>query len=625
MNSTEHTSARRNNVLLGYSYNTTLVSTTLTAIAPLLTTLADGLCSGNLLGADAFNAVNTVMPLVNAVSVLTLICNIGGSVIAARHIASGNKEKADKIYTVSLTSSVCVALLCTLFLDFNLDAVSAFLCPGEEGMAQARQYLSIMLAYFLFVPFCTTLSSFFSVEGHPEVVTRSVIISNAINVILDIVFIAVMGWGIEGAAWSTVISGVVNLAIYFAHLLKGKSTYHFTVKAFDSEFWATLGSNLKQGFGFNIFYIVINLFVLYSNTLISHSLGMVALSQFGLCIQLESVTFGVVVGITMAGISHICRMQGECDTDGIKFVISRCLKFVLIFYGFLALIMSLFPGLILTCFGMNTPGMAEACRIPFICFAVFYLCFAFLAVYSTVAMQMNGHIGGKIFFIFGIGILTALNMLAWSKVSPDKLWIGFVTGSIPMLIGALCYAYSFHHRNKAITRFTFLDTFPVRVRFDFSMDYKLTKMDKLMHELRIFSQVCQIPEFIFDHIKYCCAELCESVAQKRLKRNIQSFDLSFIETEKSFRLIIKDNGTPDNTLDYDTELSEKLTETFSIPSQRDTRLYLIHKMSNHIEYNYVFGMNITILDWDCASSSDPGQAAAYPQQHPAHQQSHPQE
>ena len=91
----------RNNSLLGFSYRMTLISTTLTAIAPLITTLVDGLCTGNLLGAAAFNAINTVMPLVNAVSVLTLICNMGGSVLAAKQIACGNKEQANRIFASS--------------------------------------------------------------------------------------------------------------------------------------------------------------------------------------------------------------------------------------------------------------------------------------------------------------------------------------------------------------------------------------------------------------------------------------------------------------------------------------------------------------------------------------------
>lgn len=589
---------RRNNSLLGFSYRTTLISTTLTAIAPLITTLVDGLCTGNLLGADAFNAINTVMPLVNAVSVLTLICNMGGSVLAAKQLAIGNREQANKIFSISISSAVMVVLIAIFAILSDLDGISHFLCPGELGAANVKIYLGICLLYFLFVPFNTTLSNFISVEGHPEIVTRSVIVANTVNVILDLVFIAVFHWGIAGAAWSTVISGMANLGLYVPYFLKGKSAYRFSWKAFGSGCGKLLGQNLKQGFGFNIIYIVINLFVLFCNTLISNSLGSVALSQFGLCIQLESVTFGIVVGICIAGISQITRMQGEHDNDGIRFVINRCLKIVTIFFSILMLVLVFFPGLILSCFGMNTPEMVATCRMPLGCFGVFYLCFAFLAVYSTIVMQLMGHVGGKIFFIFGIGIFTALNMLAWSVVSPEKLWLGFITGSIPMVIAALAYAYSFHRRNKAFTRFTMLDTIPVHVRFDYSMDFELTRMDKLLKELEIFTDVCQLPNHIIEHIKYCCIELCDSIGEKRLRSNINYFDLSFIETDNGFRLIIKDNGTPDNPLEYDSKFAENIKKPNYTPTERDTRLYLIHNLSDSIEYNYVFGLNITTLDWN---------------------------
>lgn len=599
MNPTDY-NGRRNNSLLGYSYRSTLISTVLTAIAPLVTTLVDGLCTGNILGTDAFNAVNTVMPLVNAVSVLTLICNMGGSVLAARQLACGNREGANRIFSISLASAVAIVLVTILLVSTNLDSVSTFLCPDKAGALQVRIYLGILLGYFLFVPFCTTLSNFISVEGHPELVTRAVIVANAINVILDIVFIAYLDWGIAGAAWSTVISGIVNICVYVPHFLKGRSSYRFVRSAFNSKGWAILGQNLKQGFGFNIFYIVINLFVLYCNTLISHTLGVQALSLFGLCIQIESVTFGVVVGTCIAGISHICRLQGEFDNDGILFVMGRCITITLVFYGILALILLLCPQFILWCFGMNTPEMHAACRVPFVCFGVFYLCFTFLATYSTVVMQLMGHVGSKVFFIFGTGILTALSMLLWSLASAPKLWFGFITGSIPMVVGALFYAYSFHRKDKSMTRFTMLDTIPVHVRFDFSMDFRLTRMDSMLHDLKVFTEACQLPQHILEHINYCCVELCNSIGEKRMRKHIEFFDLSFIETGKSFRFIIKDNGTPDNPLEYDSHLEERIRQSDYVPSERDTRLHIVNRLSDRISYNYIFGMNITILEWDKA-------------------------
>ena len=79
----------RNSYLIDKAYRLTLVSVTLTALAPLIATLVDGLFSSNLLGNDAFIAVSVVLPLVNAVSVLTMICERGGAVLAAGQLAKG--------------------------------------------------------------------------------------------------------------------------------------------------------------------------------------------------------------------------------------------------------------------------------------------------------------------------------------------------------------------------------------------------------------------------------------------------------------------------------------------------------------------------------------------------------
>ena len=86
----------RNSYLIDKAYRLTLVSVTLTALAPLIATLVDGLFSSNLLGNDAFISVSVALPLVNAVSVLTMKCERGGSVLAAGQLAKGNRDKANR-------------------------------------------------------------------------------------------------------------------------------------------------------------------------------------------------------------------------------------------------------------------------------------------------------------------------------------------------------------------------------------------------------------------------------------------------------------------------------------------------------------------------------------------------
>lgn len=135
----------RNSYLIDKTYRLTLVSVTLTALAPLIATLVDGLFSSNLLGNDAFIAVSVSLPIVNAVSVLTMICERGGAVLAAGQLAKGNREKANRIYTVSFVSPMLVAVIAAVGIWINLDSIAFGLTGSTESAAYAREYLQVIV------------------------------------------------------------------------------------------------------------------------------------------------------------------------------------------------------------------------------------------------------------------------------------------------------------------------------------------------------------------------------------------------------------------------------------------------------------------------------------------------
>lgn len=138
---TMNISKYRNSYLIDKTYRLTLMSVTLTALAPLIATLVDGLFSSNLLGNDAFISVSVALPLVNAVSVLTMICERGGSVLAAGQLAKGNHDKANRIYSVAFVSAMLVAVVAAVGIWINLDSISLGLTGRPESAAYAREYL----------------------------------------------------------------------------------------------------------------------------------------------------------------------------------------------------------------------------------------------------------------------------------------------------------------------------------------------------------------------------------------------------------------------------------------------------------------------------------------------------
>lgn len=174
---------------------------------------------------------------------------------------------------------------------------------------------------------------------------------SAANVVLDILFISVLGMGIRGAAWGTVVSGLINLMLISPYFLRGKSQCR--PARLQGDIGAILKENLKHGFGFNVFFIVVNAFMLLGNALVLKVAGHDGLTLFDVCLQIQSATFSVVIGLCMAGISHINYLRAAGDINGQLRIMRNTSTIVVGFYGVLLVLLMVAPQFFLWCFGLD--------------------------------------------------------------------------------------------------------------------------------------------------------------------------------------------------------------------------------------------------------------------------------
>lgn len=585
---------RTSKKLLNYTLSVTLLSTVLTAAAPLAATFVDGVFVGNLLGADAFNAINITLPISNFITVLTLICSMGGSVLAAKSLAFQDVTKARKIYTISACSAFAVAALSSLLLLVFMDDFAAFVCPHAGSVGYLKDYLYVMLLYFLCVPLNSTLNNFVSQEGYPNLTTRIVLMSNIVNILLDIVFIYYLDMGIGGAAWATVISGVLNAVSYIPHFAKGRSQY--TLVPLNIADTDILRQSLIQGVAFNVFYIMINTLVFFSNKLIMDVLGASGMQVYGVCLQIQSFTFCIAVGASIAGIAQVNRLMGESLSELVAYVIAILIRFTALCFVTLLVVMTLFSAPIATLFGLTDPAVIDGCRIPFFCFFVFYLCFTILAVYTTISFQLMGHVGAKFFFIFGTGFVVYGFMRAFSIVSPDMLWWGFPVGGLLMLTLAFCFGYVLHRKQRSLTLFTLVDRMPAEIIMQYTLDQECKRLPQMMNELHTFTEMCELPEATFRGMELCCTEYCEHLQNSRLPYVASTIDVIFRQLPEGICMIIESAGAP-NSIVIDQEQKDKLMDRATDLTQDEIRQLILDGIPSTLKYRYMFGLNVTTMTW----------------------------
>lgn len=564
----------RNSYLIDKSYRLTLLSVTLTALAPLIATLVDGLFSSNLLGNDAFIAVSVVLPLVNAVSVLTMICERGGAVLAAGQLAKGNRDRANRIYTAALALAVLVAVIAAAGIWINRDSISLGLTGRPESAAYAREYLQVIVIYLLILPLNNTFNDFATQEGFPQLTTRAVITGSVVNVVLDILFIGVLGMGISGAAWGTVISGLINLALISPYFLKGKS--QFRLARPQGDLGAIIGENLKHGFGFNVYFIVVNTFMLLGNALVLKVAGHDGLTLFDVCLQIQSATFSVVMGLTMAGVSLVTYMRAIGDSDGLQRIMNNTFSILVEFYGVLLLLLVAVPQFFLWCFGLDGIDLAMARRV-FTCFGIYYFCFCVVAVYVTVVLQLAGHVAAKIVLVFAMGIIAYLSMLGLSKVSADAMWLGLIVGGVPILVASLAYGYWEHRKHPSYTMFSMVDKMPSYIKFECSIDYDQHNFDEMKKKMKLFADTCEMSDEMSSKM-YSTIQTLFNNAQERRSSQLKYLDISLCELDDGIQMTIKDCGRPFDPVHNGMDAA-------SVGARSAT-------------YRYMFTMNVTTIVWN---------------------------
>ncbi|MBQ0123256.1 MAG: polysaccharide biosynthesis C-terminal domain-containing protein [Bacteroidales bacterium] len=581
------------NKLINHSLFFVLISTVFTAAAPLIAVFVDGVFTSNLLGKDAFNAINLVLPISNLVMVLTLICNMGGSLFAARAMAVGDHETQNKYFTASLVASVAVAWLAIAVIGLGIDRISTRLCPIETGAVYFKDYLSVMLVYFVFLPFATTFNNMVQMEGYPKLATQIVIAANIVNVILDYVFIVVLHWGIKGAAWATVASGLINVVLYLPYFARGRSSYR--LKKLMLKDGPIFKKMFIHGVGFNIFYIMTNLLLLMTNKLILSRLGSDGMLIYGVCTQIQSLTFCVVVGMNIGGIAEITALSGEHDINGVKYTFRKITAANAVFYLLLLLLMAIAPALVASCFGIKDPDILSECRFPFTCYCIYYLCFAMIAVHTTLSYQLNGHVGAKAFYVFGLGIVVYLLMLALSFFSTRLMWLAFPVGGITMLMATLSFGYRRYLKDRNLTTFSLFNRYPDDVRVNCTVDYAGKDMPEMLRALEVFQDVCELKKETRYFIEMCAREFCDEITSRRPPLFNDVFNVSFSYRDDEFVMTFKNPGAPFQ-MKLDPEEMNVIRNTDDI-SVEDIRKLIINGLPDSISFNYQFGLNVTQFHW----------------------------
>ena len=193
--------------------------------------VVDGIFVSNCVGSDSFAAVNLIMPVLMILGSIGFMIGTGGSALVSKTMGEGEKEKANKYFSMLIYFFVISGFILTIIGIIFIKPISCLL--GAEGnilndcVLYGKTLLIALIAFML----QNCFQSFLVVAEKPQIGLIISICVGLTNMALDFLFIYVFKMGVFGAALATGISQIIGGIIPFIYFISKNNSPLKLVKA----------------------------------------------------------------------------------------------------------------------------------------------------------------------------------------------------------------------------------------------------------------------------------------------------------------------------------------------------------------------------------------------------------
>lgn len=296
--------------------------------------IADTLIVGQVLGRDALAAVGSAYTLMTFLTSIFLGLCMGSGALFSIYQGCGNNASLKS----SIFHAFCLIMSVTVVINIAVYAfirpIMLFLRVPDEVYAGMRLYLLIVFAG---IP-ATSLYNFFSCMlralGNSSAPLIFLAVSAVLNIALDMLFVAVLPFGIGGAALATVIAQYVSgigIAVYVLikcrSFLPGKSDRHFSAAILKEILNLSSLTCLQQS--------VMNFGILMVQGLVN-SFGTVVMAAFAAAVKIDTFAYLPVQDFGNAYSTFVAQNFGAGEQERIR----RGTKTAFVMSGIFSLIIS---------------------------------------------------------------------------------------------------------------------------------------------------------------------------------------------------------------------------------------------------------------------------------------------
>lgn len=172
--------------------------------------VVDGLFVSNFVGKTALASINLILPFLMGLSALGFMIGTGGSAIVAKTLGEGDPKRANAYFSMLVYVTAIGGIILALLGMLLVPSVASLL--GAEGELLSNCILYGRINFISLPAFMlqNVFQSFFVTAEKPKLGLAVIITAGVTNMILDLLFVGILGFGLPGAAVATVCGEMVG-------------------------------------------------------------------------------------------------------------------------------------------------------------------------------------------------------------------------------------------------------------------------------------------------------------------------------------------------------------------------------------------------------------------------------
>ncbi|WP_302962100.1 MATE family efflux transporter [uncultured Adlercreutzia sp.] len=418
-----------------------LIKFTLPTIAMMIFTscytIVDGFFVSNFAGKTALAAVNLIFPAVMILASVGMMVGTGGSALVAKTLGEGDRPRARRHFSLLVIFAFAVGSVLAVGGWFFMEPTSHLLGATGPMAAQATLYGRMMMISMPFFILQYAFQSFFVTAGKPNYGFYVIVAAGVANILLDLLFVGVFGWGLVGAALATNIGELIGGGVPLVYFARKRSTHLYFVRPHLR--WPVIGKACLNGSSEMVTNIAMSLVGILFNWQLLRFIGEDGVAAYGVIMYTAMIFSAVFMGYSIGSSPLMSFQFGAQNHTEMRSLLWKSLGLIAVASVVMFLLGQWLAGPLAAIFVSYDAALLELTTTAYKLYALCYLFMGF-AIYASAFFTAlnNGLVSATISFlrtlVFQVAAVIALPLV----FGIDGIWLAVTVGdALTCLVAAL--------------------------------------------------------------------------------------------------------------------------------------------------------------------------------------------